>query len=185
MVTAQMPALAFRLHPPQPSHHYQQMPLHHLPAAVPSPKCSSSQQPYRSEPRAAVWPADTWGASGALDALPDAVRDGADRGAAKTNPRPLPLDSMPRDAAAAGVGLKPRTRPAPPPAPPISAAPLTSCDGCHFPAELLPEGPDLPSLDPPPDPSPDPAVGAITSGTANDRHRPHVAWAGQAQTSAA
>ena len=97
---------------------------------------------------------------GAFDALPDAVPDGADRGAAKTNLRPLPLDSMPlRDTTAAGVGLKPAGRPPPnPPAPlpaPLAsaAAPPASCDGCHLPAELLPDGPDWPSLDPSPEPA--------------------------------
>ncbi len=96
---------------------------------------------------------------GAFDALPDAVPDGADRGAAKTNPRPLPLDSMPlHDTTAAGVGLKPAGPPNPP-TPLTSAAALpASCDGCHLPAELLPDGPDLPSLNPSPEPSPEPAM---------------------------
>ena len=134
-------------------------------AVPPSERCCTSaatpQLPAAAEstgpPAAESWRLD--GIIGAFDALPDAVPDGADRGAANTNPRPLALDSMlPRDAAAAGVGLKPRG-PQPPPSTPLTsaAAPVASCEGCHLLAELLPNGPDLPSLDPSPDPLPEPA----------------------------
>ena len=96
------------------------------------------------------------GGVGALDALPDAVPDGAARGIENAKPRALPLISPPR--CAAGVRLNPE---APPPMAPLPAGPGSgpaSCDGCHLPMELLPDGPDLSSLEPPPEPPPDPAV---------------------------